>query len=137
MFNDATQSSYKDTNLASNNDIQNNIKKASDILNITVTDIPLENVTDETLQMAVEMFTYMNFFPPKLILLYKKLFQNESPKKIILAMASILKASEGPSKESSKKIWFKLKEYLPPLYSQNNDRSFNKTKSLKSRERLS
>ena len=122
MFNNETESSNGNPSLASDYHIQNNFEKVSSELNITVA--YKHNVTDETLQTAMEMFTYMNYFPPKLILLYKKLFKYESPKKILLAMTNLLKSSDSLSREISNKIWLKMRKYLPPLYSQYDDWSF-------------
>ena len=127
-FNENTQCSNVDPSLLSDNIIQNNFEKVTDKLSVTVALDPLVNITNETFQTAAEMFTYLNFCPPKLFLLFKKLFKSESPKKILLAMTSILKASQSTAKQSSGKIWAKVKEYLPPLYSQHDDRSFKKCK---------
>ena len=129
MFNNITQSSKYNPSLASHFHIQNNFEKVTSELNITVPYKLMENVTDETLQTAFEMFTYMNFFPPKLILLYQKLFKYESPKKILLAMTNLLRSSDSLSKQISNKIWLKIREFLPPLYSQYNDRSFKNCKA--------
>ena len=121
-FSENTQCSTINPSLLSDNIIQNHIEQVSETLNVTVVSDSLANVTNKALEAAAEMFIYLNFCPPTLLHLYKKLFKSEKPKKILLAMTSILKRSDSVSKESSHKIWAKLKDFLPTLYSQDDDK---------------
>ena len=67
---------------------------------------PLENVTQETLETATEMFTYLFSCPPKeIISFYKHLLNTGTPKDIMIAMSNILRISQNAARESSYRIF--------------------------------
>ena len=70
-------------------------------------------VPPKTLETAAEMFTYLNYCPPNLIIsFYENLFKSASPKDIVLGIISIQKSSQNAWKESSEKIFKKTMESL-------------------------
>ena len=92
--------------------ITENIKRIYEKLHLKPSK-PSENITKETLKTAAEMFTYLNYCPPKqLISFYANLFHNASPKEIIQALTSIRMASQNAAKEISFKIFRRVKENL-------------------------
>ena len=75
-----------------------------------------ENITEKNLQTGAEMFTYLNFCPPKnLIKFYKELLLLKSPKQIILAMTNIMKTRKNAEKLTATKIWNKIENSLKYL----------------------
>ena len=48
---------------------------------------------NQTLQTAFEMFTYLNYCPPQSLQIYKKLFNSDTTKDILLGKVSFLKRS--------------------------------------------
>ena len=70
---------------------------------------PSENVNSTTLQLAAEMFIYMNNCPLseyyQYIKIYGNLLQNESPLNIVLGMTDIIKQSQNAAKEASINIF--------------------------------
>ena len=71
-----------------------------------------ENVTQETLETAGKMFTYLGFCPPDTHKFYKDLFTEETPKNIILAMISMLKTTRNANRISSEQIFLNVAEKL-------------------------
>ena len=72
-----------------------------------------ENVTKNILQTGAEMFTYLNFCPPKKLLqFYKELLLQRSTKDIILAMTNIMKTRRNSEKSTATKIWRKMAKKL-------------------------
>ena len=69
-------------------------------------------VSKDTLETSARMYTYLTYCPPKLLSMYRTLFMNSSPKKIILALSSILKTSDGAAKKTTGKIFTKVMEKL-------------------------
>ena len=67
----------------------------------------LENVKKETLQLAAEMFTYLNFCPKKLdsVLMYQQIFKKASAKDILLALNSIRRKSTSFDKNIVEQVW--------------------------------
>ena len=55
-----------DKTLLADRIIQENINSLAVELNLEITSTPKRDVSDKTLQAAVEMFTYLNFCPHKL-----------------------------------------------------------------------
>ena len=93
--------------------ITENIKRIYEKLHLKPTTSPSKNITKDTLKTAAEMFTYLNYCPPKqLISFYANLFHNASPKEIIQALTSIRMASQNAAKEISFKIFRRVKENL-------------------------
>ena len=75
-----------------------------------------ENVTKNILQTGAEMFTYLNFCPPKKLLqFYKELLLQRSTKDIILAMTNIMKTRRNSEKSSATIIWNKIDQKLKNL----------------------
>ena len=99
-------------------------------------DVPTiyKNVTYETLQSAAEMFTYLNYCPPKLLLsFYNDLFKSASPRNIILAITSINRKAQNSAKESSVTILKKVMETLKLIKYEDIQiitRGYNKSPSL-------
>ena len=81
-------------------------------LNTTITSsTPKENVSAETFQTAGEIFTYLNFCPPKgLSDFLSNLIKSESPKNIALAMMSLMQTTQNAAKKSSIRIFTKTME---------------------------
>ena len=80
-------------------------------LDLKATTIANESISKASLSTAAEMFTYLNYCPPhKLIMVYKHLFNTATPKDIVTAMASIVRASQNAAKESSLIIFSKILE---------------------------
>ena len=79
--------------------------------NINSTTELYENVTQETLETAGEMFTFLTFCPPETHAFYDDLFK-ETPKNMILAIISMLKTARNAVKESTKNIALKTFEKL-------------------------
>ena len=80
--------------------IKENIERVHLQLNIEKNSEPFENVTDETSKIGFEMFTYLNFCPPKITKLYKDLIFNGSSKDIILSTTNIIKTRQNAEKET-------------------------------------
>ena len=72
-----------------------------------------EKITEDILQAGAEMFTYLNFCPPKkLIKLCKELLLQRPMKDIILAMTNIMKMRRNAEKSTATIIWSKIDEKL-------------------------
>ena len=71
-----------------------------------------ENVTQETLETAGKMFTYLSFCPSNTHKFYKDLFTEESPRNIILATISMLKTTRNANRISSGQIFLNIAEKL-------------------------
>ena len=70
-----------------------------------------DTVRRETLETATEMFTYLNYCPPKLLLsMYEDLLKSASPRDIILAITTIRKTNH--ARESSELILKKIMETM-------------------------
>ena len=97
-------------NIITSNYIKENIDNFAEELKLKPSPIPNDNVSSEALEIAADIFTYLNFCPPKLIFLIKHILEAEKPKDIILAFTSIMKTSDKKVKESSMKIFLKIME---------------------------
>ena len=76
------------------------------LTNDTIMSTSFDDVSEETLETAAKMFTYLNFCQNELFSFYADLFSNASPKEIMLALRSINKASiTAAHKISSTKIF--------------------------------
>ena len=101
--------------------IEDNIYFVEKKLHLNITSNLNENVTDETLKTAAEMFTCLNYCPNINFRYISEFLENlikyDSAKNILLALTSIRKMSQNAVKESSTKILmkameiFKLKSY--------------------------
>ena len=99
------------------NDIKTNIDYVEAHLRAKSTDYDShENITEDILQIGAEMFTYLNFCPPKKLLqFYKELLLQRSTKDLILAMTNIMKTRRNAEKSSATKIWSKISQKLKYL----------------------
>ena len=94
--------------LLSDKNILNNINSLAAELKLNMTSIPNRNVSKETLQIAVEMFTYLNYCPAafdKIFSFSKYLFETGTPKQIIFALMSVLKTSQNAAKTGTVEIF--------------------------------
>ena len=74
--------------LFTDTDIQLNMREFEEEIRINSTVVVAENMTDNQLKEAAQMFIYLNFCPDSLnpwFLFYKELFENKSPN-VISAM---------------------------------------------------
>ena len=98
--------------------IKDNIDIVKENLKLKKEFSPNETVTDETLQTAAEIFTYLNYCPPKLLSFIKNLISTGTPKDIILGLTSA-KMTLHNLKESPTKVLIKVMESLGLNHYQN------------------
>ena len=91
-------SEYTDTDcyqtLLPDNNIQDNMNSLASQLFLNTTSIPKANTSHKTLELAVQMFMYLNYCPSKLLKFTASLLKDGSPKEIILAMISVIKTNK-------------------------------------------
>ena len=87
------------------NTIEENLK-----LQLNITSTPYVNISVETLQSAVQMYTYLNYCPPKHSDFLKSSIKLESPKNILFALISIIKTTKNADKRSAAIILAKAME---------------------------
>ena len=92
--------------------VKKNIEDIENELSITADTFIHPDVSETILNTAVEMFTFLNFCPPKILKFYEELFRTKSLKEILLALTNIVKVTQNAEKTSSKKI---LKKTLKSL----------------------
>ena len=81
--------------------IQDNINSLAAKLKFNTTSYtPKKNISFETLQTAVEMFTYLNYCPPKLLDFKIQLLQTGKPRELILALISLKESSQKAAEKS-------------------------------------
>ena len=85
-----------------------NLEKELKLVNTS--NSPNENVSYKTLQNAGEIFTYLNFCPPKEQLLITYILKNETPKEIILGLINFKNHPKISVRESTRKILLKVME---------------------------
>ena len=68
-----------------------------------------KSVSDETLQFAADLFTFLNYCPPKHFYV-SSVIKSESAKNILLALTSMMKTSQNAGKKSITKIFTKAME---------------------------
>ena len=105
-------------NQIAEDDIKTNIDNIEENLNTNSTNYDYydENITEDILQTGAEMFTYVNFCPPKKLLqFYKELLLQGSTKDIILAVTNIMKTRRNAEKVTATKIWSKIEMKLKYL----------------------
>ena len=109
---EATSSCFYDDTILGANQIRLNNERLETELGLKGDSIPNGNITKDTLKTAFEMFTYMNLcsgigekynYPTGVM--YRDIFKNSSPKKIILALQSIMLKSTKSDKQNADKIW--------------------------------
>ena len=100
-------------------DIQLNMRAFEEKIQINSTDVS-ENMTDNQLKEAAQMFIYLNFCPDSLnpwFLFYKELFKNKSTNVIALTLNRILKGNISDETDNLKKIAKTLLNELTSLLS--------------------
>ena len=91
--------------------IKSNIDSLAEKLLLNPTSVPNENVSHKSLKTAGEMFTYLNYCPNiDLEDIITDVLENGTPKDIILAFISILKASKSSIKQSIRNLLLKVME---------------------------
>ena len=66
--------------------------------------IAKETITENILQIAAEIFTFLNYCP-RMVILYRSIFDNASAKDIILALNTILKYPHNSNQTHVAKIF--------------------------------
>ena len=102
------------------NEIKPQVDELQKVLKINATDEINENVTKENLNVAAEMFLYINSCSKPLkpwFIFYQELFQNHSPDQIILTLNRIMKTNRDKKLLSiSKKLLHKINSLLSLKY---------------------
>ena len=101
--------------LLSDKKILKNINSLAAELKLNTTFIPNKNASNETLQIAAEMFTYLNYCPTafdKIFSFSKYLFETGTPKEIIFALMTLMKTSQNAAKTGTIEIFSKVMETL-------------------------
>ena len=75
-----------------------------------------QNVQEKTFKQAAQIFIQLNFCPPKIILLYRDVFNYTLPRKVLEALTTIRKTAVNSEKTAAKKIFEKTMDYMQPLY---------------------
>ena len=102
----------EDKILLSNYNIKNNINNLEIKLEQFQTSTENRNVSEETIQTAAKMFTYLNHCPPKLLSFVENLVTTGRAKDMILGLSNAKITFEGYVKQSSSKILIKMMETL-------------------------
>ena len=100
-----------DNTLIDDDDIIKNIDTMEAKFETTTSTSNIE-MSRASLEFSAAAFTYLNFCPHKLLSFYNHLFKTGTPREIMLALTSIMKASQNAAKESSTKIFSEVKETL-------------------------
>ena len=87
--------------LLSDSYIKDNIDFVEEKLNLHITITPNKNVSDETLQFAAKLFTYLNYCPTKDFYVLPSVIKSESAKNILLALTSMMKTSKNAGLKTS------------------------------------
>ena len=95
--------------LLSDNYINNDIDVVEEKLKLNVGINPNTNVSDETLQFAANLFTYLKYCPTKDFYVLS-IIKSESAKNILLALTSMMKTSQNAGKKSFTRIFIKAME---------------------------
>ena len=73
-------------------DMENNVRKVLNKMQVLPTNVKVDNITRENLKMAAEMFIYLNTCPdPAWFKFYRDLFEKHSLEFIILTLNRLLK----------------------------------------------
>ena len=83
-------------------------------LNNTATSTPVDNVSYKILETAAQMFTYLNYCPPKLYSFFRDIKQTASPKEILSVLVSMLRVSSESGQKISNRIFTKAMEMFNP-----------------------
>ena len=99
--------------LIKDEDIQTNIEKIENMLEINSSNMTSTNISEYQLEMAASMYIFLNSCPSKWILFFHDLFENNSFKTIALTSMIILKTSKAKTDQIiAEKIWNKLTDVL-------------------------
>ena len=74
------------------------------------------DISQDILKTGGEMFTFLNFLPPKLAKFFKELLLQGSTKDILLAVSNIMETRRNAEKISASKLWNKIDEKLHLKY---------------------
>ena len=105
------QNSESDT-LVSDTYIKDNIDIVEEKLKLNKETSPNKNVSDEILLFSANLFTYLNYCPPKDFYVLSSITKSESARNILLALTSMMKTSKNAGKESYTKIFTKATEIM-------------------------
>ena len=75
-----------------------------------------QNVQDKTFEQAANHFIQLNFCPPKIMLLYRDVFNYTPPRKVLEALNIIRNTALNREKTAAEKILEETFDYLQPLY---------------------
>ena len=109
---DCIYQNYDIQKIISLNDIRNNNLILEQNFGINSSYNFVYEVNESTLLLAANLFTYMNYCPPSILLFYENNILHSSLSSMILAFTSIMKTSYDPIQSTSLKIWLKFKELL-------------------------
>ena len=96
--------------LLSDSYIKDNIDVVEEKLKLNIETDHNKKVSDETLQFAANLFTYLNYCPNKDFHVLLSIIKSESAKNILLTLTSMMKTSQNAGKISSTKIFTKAME---------------------------
>ena len=77
-------------------------------LQVQQNDTIFDNITKEALEIGAEIYTYLNYCPPRIIQFYKELLLKGSEKEIILVLTNIMKTRRNAEMETAESIWKKI-----------------------------
>ena len=100
--------------------IESNIRAVELKLKFVSSDLIFQNITDEKLATAAEMFLYLNsctFELMSLVQFFNDLFMNQNPDLIILTLNRILKIKESPATKGLIKVVQALFKQVTRLFS--------------------
>ena len=111
--------------------IDKNIKAIENKLNLETNDERKDNITKDILTKGAQMFTYLNFCPPKELTKYLKelLFSGEI-KAIIIGLTNVIKTRRTAEKNSAMRLWMKISEKYLHMHNEDID-LFTKASFLK------
>ena len=99
----------EENTLLSDGYIKDNIDVVEEKLKLNIGIALNKSVADETLKFAANLFTYLNYCPPKDFYVLS-VIKSQSAKNILLALISMMKTSQNAGKKSSTKIFKKAME---------------------------
>ena len=103
--------------LLSDNIIKGNINTLVEKLKQNASSSPNDKISNQVLQNAVAIFTYLNYCPEhKLSSFIKSIFKYKSPKDILFGLASTIKTSQNVLKKCSTKIFNRAMEIFDLHY---------------------
>ena len=100
-----------DGTLLSDNSIKDNIDTVEKKLKLSPIYSPNKKVSGNTLEDAVNVYTYLNYCPPELLHYVKDLITTGSPKDIILGLTGAKRMLQN-QKQSISKLFIKIMENL-------------------------